>query len=495
MSFSSKLSEFFSGKKASAGSATAVTTVIDVARPVMVKKNRPSSRFLSKYTVARQLQILGVALIVIMLIVAALIYRGNRESAHGNVYIATAGEMRMLSQRLAKASIKAMQGNAVAFAQLRDSYGQFSTDLQRLNNGGELDEISIPPSPENVQAQLQELTRVWSATEKNTVQLLDMESYLVGLSKDAQTLIDRSSPLFDQAERVAALKLNTNGGVREVAAAHQLATLTQRIARHANVLLTAEVMGPQIPAQIATDADTFRDLLTALIAGSEPLRIAAVTDGETRTVLKQLESNFNEYQSLARRMLANSQRLLAAKQAAAAIFADSEALLRATDTLAHAYQQAVTGRVVYGLALGSLILLALATLAMMARIYLDDTRRQAELAEQSRRVSETINRQNQDAILRLMNELGDLADGDLTVTATVSEDITGAIADSINYTIEELRVLVGRINDAAGRVTIATGIAQQTSAELLDATKRQSQEIQETGRSVLVMANSMTRVS
>jgi twitching motility protein PilJ len=52
-----------------------------------------------------------------------------------------------------------------------------------------------------------------------------------------------------------------------------------------------------------------------------------------------------------------------------------------------------------------------------------------------------------------MNELGDLADGDLTVTATVSEDITGAIADSINYTIEELRVLVGRINDAASRVT------------------------------------------
>jgi methyl-accepting chemotaxis protein len=62
-----------------------------------------------------------------------------------------------------------------------------------------------------------------------------------------------------------------------------------------------------------------------------------------------------------------------------------------------------------------------------------------------------------------MNELGDLADGDLTVTATVSENITGAIADSINYTIEELRVLVGRINDAANRVTAATEIARQNS--------------------------------
>ncbi len=94
-----------------------------------------------------------------------------------------------------------------------------------------------------------------------------------------------------------------------------------------------------------------------------------------------------------------------------------------------------------------------------------------------------------------MNELGDLADGDLTVTATVSEDITGAIADSINYTIEELRVLVGRINDAAGRVTLATEIAQQTSAELLAAAEKQSVEIQDAGHSALAMAKSMSEVS
>jgi twitching motility protein PilJ len=94
-----------------------------------------------------------------------------------------------------------------------------------------------------------------------------------------------------------------------------------------------------------------------------------------------------------------------------------------------------------------------------------------------------------------MNELGDLADGDLTVTATVSEDITGAIADSINYTIEELRVLVGRINDAASRVTLATEMAQQTSVELLAAAERQTAEIKSAGQSVLSMSSSMTNVS
>jgi twitching motility protein PilJ len=94
-----------------------------------------------------------------------------------------------------------------------------------------------------------------------------------------------------------------------------------------------------------------------------------------------------------------------------------------------------------------------------------------------------------------MNEMGDLADGDLTVRTTVTEDITGAIADSVNYTIEELRVLVGRINDAATRVTAATEIARRTSNELLSAAEQQSKEIQEAGDSALSMARSMNEVS
>jgi twitching motility protein PilJ len=143
----------------------------------------------------------------------------------------------------------------------------------------------------------------------------------------------------------------------------------------------------------------------------------------------------------------------------------------------------------------SLVVLALGVLALLAKVYLDDTRRRTEESDVQRQASEVTNRENQDAILQLMNELGDLADGDLTSTATVSENITGAIADSINYTIEELRLLVGRINDAANRVTAATEIARQTSAELLTAAERQSREIKDAGQSALEMARSMSEVS
>src|SRR5690606_2417175 len=111
------------------------------------------------------------------------------------------------------------------------------------------------------------------------------------------------------------------------------------------------------------------------------------------------------------------------------------------------------------------------------KVYNDDLAARRLESERQRLSAEGERNQTQQAILRLMNEMGDLADGDLTIRATVSEDITGAIADSVNYTIEELSVLVRRINDAATRVTAATQSAQQTSNELLAATEKQAQEI------------------
>jgi len=495
MAFNLKLPKFLSGIKNSEDQTESATTVMDGIQPVATKKIGFGLGVLNQYSVTKQLQILGGVLVLVMLIGAAVIYHDNRESTYGSVYIATAGEMRMLSQRLAKASSLALQGNPAAFKQLRDSHSQFASNLDRLTKGGELADTSVPPSPDSVQPQLQTLTKTWSATDKDATQMIDMESYLVSLSKDVFSITDKNSQMLDLAEQVAALKLQTGASARDIAAANQMVMLTQRIAKNASALLVGDEISPQIPFQMGKDTNTFRDLLKALIQGSDTLRTSATTDLETKANLSQLETSFKEYQDAVNGILGSMQRLIVAKQAGSKIFRDSEELLDATDKLAQAYQKGIGERAVYGLTLAVLIVLVFATLSMMAKVYLDDTRRQAELADKSRQASETVNRQNQDAILRLMNELGDLADGDLTVTATVSEDITGAIADSINYTIEELRVLVGRINDAAGRVTIATGIAQQTSAELLDAAKRQSVEIQDAGHSVLAMASSMTLVS
>ena len=495
MAFKLKLPAFMSARKAAAEQTVSAAMDASKARSPASPAGKFGLNFLGQYSVTKQLQILGGVLLVLMFLVAGIVYHDNRESTYNTAYVATSGEMQMLSQRLAKASSLALQGNSIAFKQMRDSHSQFATNLDRLTNGGELAGATVPPSPDSVQPQLQALTKAWGATDKDSVQMLDMENYLVKLGQDVSDIIEKNSQMLYLAEQVAALKLQNGASAGEIAAANQMVMLTQRIAKNASALLVGDEISPQTPFQMAKDTNTFKDLLAALLQGSATLGTSATNDLETRTNLTQLEVSFNEYQEAVKGILDSMQRLVVAKQAGSKIFRDSEELLGSAKALADAYQGGIAERAAYGAILAALVVLVLATLVLMAKIYLDDTRRQAEEAEQSRLVSEMVNRQNQDAILRLMNELGDLADGDLTVTATVSEDITGAIADSINYTVEELRVLVGRINDAAGRVTQATEIAQQTSAELLAAAERQSVEIQDAGRSVLAMASSMSEVS
>lgn len=495
MSFKLSLPKFKSGSGSSDDQTVTIQSPSGVPDSPARVPEAVGFGFLAKYPVTRQLQILGLTLVLLMGVIAGLVYQDNRASAYNTAYVATAGELRMLSQRLAKASSLALQGDPFAFMLLRDSHGKFAFNMDRLKNGGELFGLTVPPSPERVGPQLRNLETNWEVTDRNTTQLLGLEKKMVIFGMRTFSIGENNALLLDLTEQLAAHKLQTGANVREIAAANQLVMLTQRIAKNVAALRIGDAISPEIAFQLGKDTNTFREFLTAFAKGSEELRIMPAADGETRRVVGELEAAFKDYQGAVGDILSGMQELVFAKQAGARIFVDNEALLDAADSLASAYQGGTTERTVYVVSLTVFIVLALAVLAMMAKVYLDDTRRQAALAEQSRRDTEAINRQNQDAILRLMNELGDLADGDLTVMATVSEDITGAIADSINYTVEELRVLVGRINDAAGRVTSATEIAQQTSEELLDAAERQSREIQEAGHSVLEMASSMTRVS
>ena len=167
------------------------------------------------------------------------------------------------------------------------------------------------------------------------------------------------------------------------------------------------------------------------------------------------------------------------------LLGSSDSLYVSTQNLAGAYKNlGVLGNtlaIITGL-------LALTSLVLFGFVILNESRRRVFL-------SEAENKRNQEAILRLLNELGDLADGDLTANATVTEDITGAIADSINFTIDELRNLVSGINHATEQVTGTTLQAQAISEELLAAAQRQSQEIENTSADILGISQSINEVS
>ena len=491
MAFSLKLPKFGIAKKdVSPQTITEGDVPAKVAKPTVKPDGKAlGKRSFSNKSATQQMKLLGGFFVVALLVIGILVFQDNRDSAHGTAYVAAAGEMRMLSQRLAKASSLALQGNQNAFTQLKESRTSFAQLMERLNLGGELGKISVPASPASVQPQLEALGTRWRQTAKDAETVISQEKNLIELGRNVATIDDSNSVMLELTEQVAALKLLSGSSAREIAAANQMVMLTQRIAKNASALLVGEEINPEVAFLLGKDTNNFRELMLGLSKDK------GTDNVDANTKIGALEGAFKAYEAAISGILGNMQPLVLSKQAGSRIFQDSEELLKATEALALGYQENLSSRGLFMVSLLVLVAVALASLAMLVRVYVDDTKRRTQEIEAQRLTSEQVNRENQDAILRLMNELGDLADGDLTVTATVSENITGAIADSINYTIEELRVLVGRINDAANRVTAATEIARQTSAELLSAAERQSSEIREAGHSALTMAHSMTEVS
>ncbi len=137
-------------------------------------------------------------------------------------------------------------------------------------------------------------------------------------------------------------------------------------------------------------------------------------------------------------------------------------------------------------------LVGLAILLLAALLFLHS---KSSVFERTAREQAEQNERNQQAILRLLDEMGSLADGDLTVEATVTEDITGTIADSFNFAIEELRKLVATVNDTALMVDTATKQTENTAAHLAKAAGNQAKEINAATESIVSMAASIEEVS
>jgi len=443
----------------------------------------------------QQFQILAAAFAVFFVIAAGLAIHENRIGTQGAAYSSAVGQMRMLSQRLAKSAQLSLQGNAAAFKELRESRDSFGTLLERLIQGGEIEGVSLPASPDAVQPDLQALSKEWEKTAKNAAIMIEQEKNLVALGTAVNQINARNPQLLELTEQIAALKVQTGAQGREIFAANQLVMLTQRLAKNANSLMVASAVDPEVAFLLGKDTNSFRDTMQALAKGSDVMRISATTDPETKEKIAELETAFNQNREAITSILSNLQRLVQAKQAGSRIFADSTALLESTDKVAAGYARVLSARGLSNFIIALFGALAIAMLVLLLKLYNDDAKRRAQDSEGQRRAAETDKNTQQQAILRLMNEMGDLADGDLTVRATVTEDITGAIADSVNYTIEELAVLVKRINEAASRVTSATESARRTSGDLLAATERQAREIQDAGSAALAMAQQMSHVS
>ena len=416
---------------------------------------------IGKMPINRKLQLLGSALLAFLLLAVAAAYLDNRAASNGTRYVVESSKLLMLSQRMAKAAERSLSGDYLAFEELTQSREQEISILTLLDKG----DSSLPATGGAPRMVLNELTKL---ANKTLADIIAVEEGRPGLVTLARAIVAIDAAAQELRSLTQQLVARSEGVHKERAVRFSL--LVERIAKDA-----ASMLGDITPAQVGVlGVDT--------IEAGEVLKTFPADD----PLIISITDLFDSYRISAEAIIGNAQNLLGAKRAGRAIFDDSQQLLEQSQKLADTYQASLSNRFTsYVMAASGVMVLML--LMLLAKVYLDDSRRRALEAEQA-------NRRNQDAILRLMNEMGDLADGDLTVKATVTEDITGAIADSVNYTTDELRKLVFGITTVSEQVTRAAGAAEVISRELLDAAQKQSEEIKFAGEAVELISKSIQEV-
>ena len=455
---------------------------------------------LGQRTIAQHQRILLSLLGLSVLVLGAVAYRALTQAETVSQQVAATGQSLMQSQRLAKSVSQALVGSAQAFPDVRESSDVLAKTVRGLKSGDE--SLRLKAVNDDLQPDVAKVQPLMERAEKNAATVMGQQNILTQVGNALRTINRQSSDLLEIAETVSSLKLQQSAPPAEISASGQLVMLTQRIGKSANEFLTMEGVSPEAVFLLGKDLNSFKEISQGLQEGSPELRLSGSKDPQTRERLEALMALYEQTRVQAGAILGNLQGLVSAREAQASIIADSEPLRRGLEDL----QSKLSSQT--GLGAGSVTALIVAALFGLtcaigiARIQLQDSRQRQTVAERQQieargqeQDAKRVNDANQAAILRLMNELQTVAEGDLTQEATVTEDITGAIADSVNYTVEELRQLVGNVQNTATRVAQTTAQVESTSTELLAASTEQLREIRETGQSVLDMASRINEVS
>ncbi|MDI2592504.1 methyl-accepting chemotaxis protein [Pseudomonas sp. N3-W] len=433
-----------------------------------------------------QIIVLFIALIVFIMLLFANFAYLNTQATYDKQYIGHAGELRVLSQRIAKNATEAAAGKAAAFKLLSDARNDFALRWGYLKKGDPA--TGLPPAPSVVRPEMRAVQLDWERLLKNTDAILSSEQTVLSLHQVAATLAETVPQLQVEYEKVVEILLQRGAPAAQIVMAQRQSLLAERILGAVNTVLAGDENSQTAADAFGRDAASFGLVLNGMLQGNPALKISQVEDHDARARLTEIAELFEFVSGSVDEILETSPELFKVRESATNIFTLSQTLLDEASHLASGFENLAGGRTtdtIGGYVLG---LLALASIILIGLVMVRETNRQLqETAEKNER--------NQNAIMRLLDEIEDLADGDLTVTASVTEDFTGTIADSINYSVDQLRDLVATINLTAGQVAAAVQETQATAMHLAQASEHQAQQISEASTAINDMAQSIDQVS
>jgi len=395
-----------------------------------------------------------------------------------------ASNLQVNSQKLANQSREAINGDAAAFKAVKVIQEQIESDVKLLNERfGSAPDVSGP---------IAAVTSTWVPMGKNVDQVIASEAAVLALSNNAKNFTDRVPQLQAQLDEVVRAMSAGGAPSSQIYIALRQVVLAATMARR-----VAEIRAGGPGAALAgdalnRDAAVFVQVLNGLRNGDEAMNVQKLSNAASLGALNQANDQWAAMKKDLDAILASSQNLFRAQSAATELttgstrlLSDSEKLFRAFTAFGSLRDTSLLGNIWVSIVSG---LAALASIVFLVFSLNSAQKRRYE-------GSMELNNRNQEAIMRLLDEMGSLAEGDLTVKATVTEDMTGAIADSINFAVEQLRSLVQTITDTSVQVASSAQETQATAMHLAEAAEHQAQEINTATNRINEIAISINQVS
>ncbi|WP_286740854.1 methyl-accepting chemotaxis protein [Acinetobacter sp. UBA1496] len=417
--------------------------------------------------------ILGAAfcLTVALFLLLYLFYSVPRN----NELTRSVGDLRLLSQTISRQATDATaSGTKESIDKLLQSQKEFAENLETVND--------IHPRTDA----LVEVEKQWKTVSEG-IDLISSQQKMINKLYDTNIAIGETIPGIQaeynlMVDQMARQDMPSN----QVVIAKNQVFIAERILRSISSVLTGNDNSRESADDFSADTETFGSYLNAQLNGSAELGVERINDPALRESLEGIKSEYDDVlKSASATILKNSAQIVKVRQASASIFAQSDELLASLNKLSSGSSLAIAlPALLLILCLVGFLFTVFKLLALRGQ---SDKQRVASLQEEYDR--------NQNAILRLLDEIADLADGDLRSYATVSEDFTGAIADSINFAIDQLRDLVSRINETSQEVAQYTANTQGITNQLAEASEHQAQEIAGASAAINEMAMSIDQVS
>lgn len=430
--------------------------------------------FIGHLSLARQIRFLFVLMLVALVWAGFFVWLSADQKELKVRQFQIVGDALVHTHRISKAVSSALDGHSEAFKELQESQAALSRNLDLLIRGGSYQDYQLGSAQAVDLTVLKESQRIWSTMNTAAEALSKSQKELLDFEQTLSKLVAASHVLVNSLEEIATSSM---ASPKEAVASSQLLGALFRLRD-----------GKSLVAEHPDAASTLK---------KELLFFSQLIDGSNALPLKlaPLQPELFHYRRLIEALLNNAPSYATAKQAGQVLLLENEELRTRLGAVQTNYrnQSELIRLSNYSMLLG--FVMALIAAASMAWALLKESRYrvteaatkqkkaafQSEQLQQQAQKAKQINDHNQAAILTLMNELQEVAGGDLTVQATVAEGITGAIADSINYTLEELRILMRKVISATEQIVAATNEAEEVSDMLLSTAAQQLSEIQKVG--------------